>query len=253
MDQFHNNYHYFEERDSQTDERDSQTEERYSSKDTSDFYVETMRVPNPQEDFRRNISVRNATIVDIARESGTLFVTIEYRERPTREPGRDGRDGRRDNDRDRDREPGRGPQTQTVRLVVDRQTRVFNEQGREINPRELRRGMIVDATFSSAWTRSIPPQAQAFLIRIVRQEQRNQTTTGRIIEVNNRNNYILVFSLNQSVIRFNVTDSTVIRDLFGRRIPLRELRGGMRVRVTHPDFMTASIPPQTPAIEIIVI
>lgn len=244
MDQFNNNFHDF-------DEREYQTDDRYSSNDTSDFYVETMRVPNPQEDFRRSISVRNATIVDIAREGGTLFVTIEYRERSVREPGRDGRDDRRDNERDRDR--GRGPQTQTVRLVVDRQTRVLNEQGRDVNSRELRRGMIVDATFSSAWTRSIPPQAQAFRIQIVRREQSNQTTTGRIIEVNNRIGYILVFSLNQSVIRFNVTDNTVIRDLFGRRISLRELRGGMRVRVLHPNFMTASIPPQTPAIEIIVI
>lgn len=238
MDQFNNTNH-------DVDEKEYQTDDRYSSNDTSDYYVETMRVPNPREDFRRSISVRNATIVDIMRESRTIFVTIEYRERSAREPGRD--------DRDRDRDRGRGPQTQTVRLVVDRRTRVLNEQGREVNSRELRRGMIVEATFSSAWTRSIPPQAQAFRIQIVRRELSNQTTTGRIIEVNNRNGYILVFSLNQSVIRFNVTDNTIIRDLFGRRVSLRELRGGMRVRVLHPIFMTASIPPQTPAFEITVI
>jgi hypothetical protein len=41
--------------------------------------------------------------------------------------------------------------------------------------------------------------------------------------------------------------------LFGRRIRLSDLFSGLRVRVEHATFMTASIPPQTFAFVIQVI
>lgn len=185
-----------------------------------------------QVDFDRTVSAQNAVIIDTAIERGILFVTIVYHT---------------------DLGNRRRSQSQTIKLIVNRQTRVQDERGRMINPSELREGMFVNAVFSGAWTRSIPPQAQAFIIRIVGREQNARTTIGRVIEVNNQNNYLLVFSENQSLIRFLVSSQTIIRDRFGRRIRLWDLRIGMRIRVLHPDIMTLSIPPQTNALEITVL
>ena len=44
---------------------------------------------------------------------------------------------------------------QRIRLVVGNNTVIFDESGRRIRPRDLRTGMIVNATYSSAMTRSM--------------------------------------------------------------------------------------------------
>ena len=181
---------------------------------------------------RNVIRVFSAVIEEVSRDRNTTFVTIAYNDCI-----------------------GCARSSGSVRLVVNQDTAIFDERGRNIRAGELRRGMMVDAGFSSAMTRSIPPQAQAFFIRIVRRANQTITTTGRIIEVNTRNNYILILR-NQnpaSAIRFNISSGTTISDLFGRRIGLSSLRPGFRVRVEHATFMTASIPPQTTAFTVQVI
>lgn len=179
------------------------------------------RIPN-----RNVIRVFAAVIEEITRDRGTTYVTIAYS---------DCTDCVRPED--------------LVRLIVTRDTVIRDERGRDIRANELKRGMTVNASFSSAMTRSIPPQAQAFLIRVIRRPRANDTTTGRIIEVNTRQRYILTISnLNpSSIIRFNLSPNTVILDSFGRRVQLSMLKPGFRVRVEHAAFMTASIPPQTTA------
>lgn len=186
----------------------------------------------PPSQNRNTIRVFSAVIDRITRDRNTTFVTISYNDCI-------GCNGLR------------GP----VQLVVNQDTAIRDERGRNIRAGELERGMIIDATFSSAMTRSIPPQSQAFSIRITRRADRSQTTTGRMIEVNTRNNYIMVLR-NQnpsSVVRFNISPNTEIFDLFGRRTSLSSLIAGFRVSVEHASFMTASIPPQTTAFTVRVI
>lgn len=185
--------------------------------------------PNPN---RNVIRVFSAVIEEISRDRNTTLVTIAYNDCI-----------------------GCGRSSGSVRLVVNQDTTIRDERGRNIRAGELQRGMLVDASFSSAMTRSIPPQSQAFFIGIVRRVNQTLTTTGRMIEVNTRNNFILVMR-NQnptSVIRFNISPNTVILDLFGRRTSLSSLRPGFRVRVEHASFMTASIPPQTTAFTVQII
>lgn len=181
---------------------------------------------------RNVIRVFSALIEDIARDRGTVFVTISYTNCA-----------------------GCSTPSDTVRLVVNQSTDIYDEQGRNIRPNELERGMTIDASFSSAMTRSIPPQAQAFFIRITERPVQSVTTTGRIAEVNARNNFIIVLTSQNpsSAIRFHILPDTVILDLFGRRTRLSALRPGFRVRVEHASFMTAGIPPQTTAFTVQVI
>lgn len=181
---------------------------------------------------RNVIRVFSALIEDIARDRGAVFVTISYTNCA-----------------------GCSTPSDTVRLVVNQSTDIYDEQGRNIRPNELERGMTIDASFSSAMTRSIPPQAQAFFIRITERPVQSVTTTGRIAEVNARNNFIIVLTSQNpsSAIRFHILPDTVILDLFGRRTRLLALRPGFRVRVEHASFMTAGIPPQTTAFTVQVI
>ncbi len=181
---------------------------------------------------RNVIRVFSALIEDIARDRGAVFVTISYTNCA-----------------------GCSTPSDTVRLVVNQSTDIYDEQGRNIRPNELERGMTIDASFSSAMTRSIPPQAQAFFIRITERPVQSVTTTGRIAEVNARNNFIIVLTSQNpsSAIRFHILPDTVILDLFGRRTRLSALRPGFRVRVEHASFMTAGIPPQTTAFTVQVI
>lgn len=183
-----------------------------------------------KEKFMEEISVRNAELEQIFFEYGTAYVTIRYE------------------DCSRCRQ-------QRVMLVVNRTTIISDEHGREITARELEEGMLADVVFSQTMTRSIPPQSQAFRIRVVNRPRRLDTTIGRIAEVNTREPFIMILSTPNpaSAILFHITPETRILDPLGRNISLSRLVPGLRVRVEHADFMTASLPPQTTAFEIRVV
>ena len=175
------------------------------------------------------INISNGLIDDIRFDRSTAFVTITYQDCANCPGSR-----------------------QTVTLVTTNNTLIFDECGNIIPARDLRTGMTVNATFSSAMTRSIPPQATAFIIRVVRRPQNDSVTTGRIINVDRQNPSITTISDGNisSAIRFNISPDTIILNRVGRPIELSRLVPGLRVRVRHATFMTASIPPQTTAFEI---
>lgn len=175
------------------------------------------------------INITNGIIIDIFRERGTVFVTITYM---------DGSRNRR--------------QEQTVRLVLSSRTIILNENGVPVPASRLSAGMAVNAVFSSAMTRSIPPQANAYYIRIVRRQPQENITVGNILDIDRENRSFTTISDRDfsSVIRFNVADNARIFNRTGRPIRFQNLTSGMRVRVRHANFMTASIPPQTTAFEI---
>ncbi|BBF43649.1 hypothetical protein lbkm_2337 [Lachnospiraceae bacterium KM106-2] len=256
---------YFEEENSFPEEQDHSSEIEDSVDEDSVKGLER-RPPQRFDEIR----VNNARIQRIYFDGRNTYVTIVYRDQFR--PGRDwdddrgrGRDddrgrGRDDDDRGRGRDDRRpGPdrnRDQTVQLVVSRRTRIFNENRRPIPVTELQEGMIVSATFSANMTRSFPPQSQAFEIIIQRRPPvRNRVTDGRIIQVDARNQFIIVAQSTQfgSTIRFNINRDTLIFGISGQRIQIWDLFPGLRVRVEHADFMTASIPPQTTAFVIRVI
>ena len=178
------------------------------------------------------ISVSDATIVDISSERNTTFVTITYRE---------GMGNRRDE--------------QTVRLVVGPRTVILSNNGIPIPAAMLREGMTINATFSPAMTRSIPPQSTAYIIRVTKRPLQDEITRGTILNINRRNrSFTLIGDRDfSSVIQMNVSEDTQIFSRSGRPINFSDLAVGMQVRVRHASFMTASIPPQTTAFEIRII
>lgn len=113
-----------------------------------------------------------------------------------------------------------------VRLVVDRNTIIRDRRGRRMRVRDLRVGNVVDASFSTAMTRSIPPQSRAFVITVIR-EYVNPIQPGfpnivedRIMEVDRNNNFLITgnpFDM-MSQMRFVVDNSTEIFDRTGEEI-----------------------------------
>lgn len=211
------------------------------------------------------MDISNGIITEVVEEMGNRFLIVEY------------------------------GQNERIRLLVDERTVILGANCNEVTGENLSEGTFIDAKVSDRMTRSIPPQATAYLIRIVREAgmgnpgnsndmplgqgrpprpempQRpdgpsrpgmsprldrppvmNDVTIGRIWNVN-RNNRSFDTITGQgfsTLTRFNVPDNARILNRMGRPINFSELMIGMRVRVTHANFMTASIPPQTTAFEI---
>lgn len=174
-------------------------------------------------------SISNGTIIDISSQRNDTFVTVTYRcDSCSRREG------------------------QTIRLVVGNQTIILNRNGVPVSVDRLRVGMTINATISSVTTRSIPPQATALIIRITGESMSGSVTSGSILNVDRRNrSFTLLSGGNFSdIIQFNVSENTRFLDRMGNSIRFSDLNVGMRVRVRHADFMTASIPPQTTAFEV---
>ena len=175
------------------------------------------------------INIFNGTIDNVSRDRGSTLVTVTYST---------GSGNRRRNE--------------TVVLVVGPRTIIVNTNGERVAASSLSPGMTINATISSAMTRSIPPQSNAFFIKILRRSRRDNVTVGRNLDIDQRNRSFTTISdlAPSTIIRFNVPDDAVILDRQGRPINFSRLSSGMRVRVRHANFMTASIPPQTTAFEV---
>lgn len=130
---------------------------------------------------------------------------------------------------------------QNLRLNITRNTVLLDSLGRQIRLSDIRKGMWVNVVFSSAMTRSIPPQSTAFLIVARRdfQTSSSTTTTGRIAMVDPLNEILYTgnpFDVNSQT-KYLLSNAT-ITDRSGRPISIRALQPGQRVRITckFPDF-----------------
>lgn len=150
--------------------------------------------------------------------------------------------------------PNQSVSIETLRLNIDRNTVTLNSFGQRMSPCRIRKGTWITAVFSSAMTRSLPPQSYAFLIVTQRDPQSpaSSVTTGRIASVDPKNRFLYTGNPDDinTQTRFVVPDTAAITDRFGRHIRLSSLRPGQRVRITHANFQTASIPPQTTAFHV---
>lgn len=144
---------------------------------------------------------------------------------------------------------------QTIRLNVGNNTVIMDESSNQIPLSDLRVGMTVNAAFSNATTRSIPPQSAAYVIQVVGRPNSDNVTVGRIVDVNRQNRSFATISDGNvsSIIQFHMADDAQVLNGMGRPMRFANLVPGLRVRVRHAAFMTMSIPPQTTAFEVRII
>ena len=173
--------------------------------------------------------ISNATIEEISQDRNNTLVTAVYR----------------------DRRNNRGEE-QRIRMVVGPATVVVKMDGTRGTETDLSVGMVINAILSTAATRSIPPQSEAFFVEIVKGGMESSTTIGRIVDIDRMGrNFTTISDGNfTSIVRFNVPPNTPILNRMARNMDFSGLIPGMRVEVRHTNFMTASIPPQTTALEV---
>jgi hypothetical protein len=138
---------------------------------------------------------------------------------------------------------------QEIRLNVGNNTIIIDENGFSLNLYNLNEGMRIDADFSTAMTRSIPPQSSAYRIVVLQEEPSVNITTDRVVSVDTNNGFLLTgnpYDMYDQFI-FNISNETEILDQNNSTIPLEAIQPGQMVRVEHAMFQTLSIPPQSPA------
>ncbi len=144
---------------------------------------------------------------------------------------------------------------QEVRLNVGDNTIIIDEEGTSLNLYDLNEGMRIDADFSSAMTRSIPPQSNAYRIVVLQEEASVNITTDRVVSVDTNNGFLLTgnpYDMYDQMV-FTISNETVILDEDNEIIPLDAILPGQLVRVEHAIFQTLSIPPQSPAYLVMVL
>lgn len=188
-------------------------------------------------DAKQEIRAKNAVIEEISLGGMSSFVTIFY-------------DGEKDWQNNR-RHENHG---QKLTLVISKSTRIKDQFGNPIGVRNLRVGMVVDARFSAAMTKSIPPQAAAYSVSIVKESKSTIIEEGRVVEVGRRrgNEFILTGSPRNPnrQMKYTIGPRTKIRDRWGNPITLRAIRLGQIVRIERESFQTLSIPPQSRAVTV---
>lgn len=136
-----------------------------------------------------------------------------------------------------------------VRLNIGKNTIIMDDSGSPMSIHDLREGMRVNAEFSAAMTRSIPPQSNAYRIIVLKELPSVSVTTDRVVGVDPTNNFLLAgnpYDMYDQIL-FTISDETIILDQDENPIELEEIKPGQLVRVVHAIFQTLSIPPQTPA------
>jgi len=188
--------------------------------------------------LQREIAVENALIEDTFTSNRTGFVTISYLVTDL----------------------NRRRHMRVVTLIIGNNTRIRDQFGNRIGFRDLRPGMVVNTSFSADMTRSIPPQARAFSIEVVKESLQSVVERGLVISVDMSRDFGTIGSILTGIpnvprrqMRYVISDTTKLRDRRGNPITLRAIRPGHIVRIEREPFQTLSIPPQTTALTVQII
>ena len=138
---------------------------------------------------------------------------------------------------------------QEIRVNIGENTFIIDDMGMLLSLYDLDEGMRIDADISSAMTRSIPPQSNAYRIIVLQGEASVSVTTDRVVSVDTNNGFLTTgnpYDTNDQIV-FTISDDTEIIGQEDETIPLEAIQPGELVRVEHAMFQTMSIPPQSPA------
>lgn len=153
-----------------------------------------------------------------------------------------------------------------VRLVLSDDVEVKDQYGEEADLYEaLEKEWTVTATYGSALTRSIPPQAAAvsITVEIPAAEELEAVVVEGIIsdveaytakgEANKDEDYLRVTVAGTNPVVLNVSEDTVIVDEKGNEMDRDVLTANVRIQATYGPVMTMSLPPITNAEKIVVL
>ena len=127
---------------------------------------------------------------------------------------------------------------------------------------QLQPGMTISARHGEASTRSLPPTAEAFTLRVLKEAATPENVTLKNVEILEVNETEAGYSLliaqengteTQQII-LHISEDTSIKHEKDKRIyKASDLTKGMKLNVVHGPAMTLSLPGQATAIEIVIL
>ncbi len=147
--------------------------------------------------------------------------------------------------------------TMDIQLNVSEETALTNAKGEKITLADIEKDDVVDAVYSAAMTRSLPPQSAAKSIVLTDKTAEDLAKPaemialgGTVVEVTENQITVLPEGKEDDMMNYmvlNVGDKTVFQDDAGEAIQKDDIQKGDKVFARHAGFMTMSIPPQSPA------
>lgn len=141
-----------------------------------------------------------------------------------------------------------------VMFRVDDNTHFHHEMNRMLYKfNDVQVGTALKVYFAETMTASLPPQTYAKEVVFLNTAQIEQQTfvTGTVTEVGE--NFILAETETMGEVMFMVDATTNIHHEMNRRLyTLADIEKGMKISVNHAEAMTASLPPQVAAYEVII-
>ncbi|MEL4304781.1 hypothetical protein [Methanococcoides sp. LMO-2] len=151
-------------------------------------------------------------------------------------------------------------------LMIGEETTITDSNGNELVFEDLSEGTRIEAHYGPMTTRSLPPQSSAVSIVVLDENvptgPQPVKTTGTILgtEVWSENT-VLLLDQDESDIGegypcdiFLVTaEETVIMDNDGNELTIEDLTEGTRVEAYYGPMVTASLPPQSGTLKIVVL
>ncbi len=143
-----------------------------------------------------------------------------------------------------------------VMFRYDDKTHFHHEMNRMLyKANDLAVGSSLKVYFDQAMTASLPPQVYAIevvFLNNIQAEATRLSASGEIKEVGT--DYILVDTDEMGEVEFKFDENTNLHHEINRRFyAFTELEAGMLVTIYHDEAMTASLPPQTYASEIVIL
>ncbi|MBX4151244.1 MULTISPECIES: copper amine oxidase N-terminal domain-containing protein [Paenibacillus] len=153
-----------------------------------------------------------------------------------------------------------GTGTEGILLNVDENTVIRGEEGKDIEFKDLAKGMEIEAVHSLAMTMSLPPQTYAYEISVKsdKEETEQLATAGAIADINADGGSLRVTikgkglteqSPNEVVL--NLTPETVVVNKDGKTLKASDLADNAEIIGYYSPVLTKSLPPIGNAIKIV--
>ncbi|GAC41444.1 hypothetical protein [Paenibacillus popilliae] len=142
-----------------------------------------------------------------------------------------------------------------VILNITDKTVIKDEEGNKLTADALKDNVIVEASYGPAMTRSLPPISNATSIVVKGETVRK---TGTILDVNAKEDRASIrLDVNSdgntgNDMVLSVSKDTMIVTKDGQELKVSELEAGQKIIGFHSQIMTLSLPPISPAYQIVV-
>lgn len=152
-----------------------------------------------------------------------------------------------------------GIEDHTIALNLTDDTVLEDKDGNAIEAADITKGDMVYAEFSSAMTKSIPPQSNAIKIQVLKKAEATDEVAqeesryyGLVSKIEDNTLYMDGVDMDCKLV-VHISDETVFQNEKGEEIALSDIKENTYLDVLTSPAYTASLPPQTTAVSVSVL